>query len=34
LRLNVNNLFDKDYWLNAYYLGTPRSLAFSAQMQF
>ncbi|HWU33792.1 MAG TPA: TonB-dependent receptor [Methylovorus sp.] len=34
LRVNVNNLFDKDYWLNAYYLGTPRSLAFSAQMQF
>ncbi|WP_041361957.1 TonB-dependent receptor [Methylovorus sp. MP688] len=34
LRLNVNNLFDKDYWLNSYYLGTPRSLAFSAQMQF
>jgi len=34
LRVNVNNLFDKDYWLNAYYLGTPRSLAFSAQMHF
>lgn len=34
LRLNVNNMLDKDYWLNAYYLGAPRSVAFSANMQF
>ncbi len=34
LRLNINNLMDKDYWLNAYYVGAPRSVAFSAQMQF
>jgi iron complex outermembrane recepter protein len=34
LRLNVNNVTDKDYWLNSYYVGAPRSLAFSAQMQF
>ncbi|MFC7288299.1 TonB-dependent siderophore receptor [Herminiimonas glaciei] len=34
LRLNVNNVADRDYWLNSYYLGTPRSVAFSAQMPF
>lgn len=34
LRLNINNLFDKNYWLNAYYLGAPRSVAFSANLQF
>ncbi|MNN47172.1 Ferrichrome receptor FcuA precursor [compost metagenome] len=34
LRLNVNNVTDRDYWLNSYYLGTPRSVAFSAQMPF
>lgn len=34
LRLNVNNVTDKSYWLNAYYVGAPRSLALSAQMQF
>ncbi|WP_029146793.1 TonB-dependent receptor [Methylophilus sp. 5] len=34
LRLNINNMFDKNYWLNAYYVGTPRSVAFSANLQF
>jgi len=34
LRLNVSNLTDKSYWLNSYYVGSPRSVAFSAQMQF
>ncbi|MBB1599085.1 TonB-dependent receptor [Variovorax sp. UMC13] len=34
LRLNVANLANKSYWLNSYYVGAPRSVAFSAQMQF
>ncbi|MCC3262300.1 TonB-dependent receptor, partial [Paenibacillus polymyxa] len=34
LRLNVNNVTGRDYWLNSYYLGSPRSVALSAQMQF
>lgn len=34
LRLSVNNVADKSYWLNSYYVGAPRSEAFSAQMQF
>jgi iron complex outermembrane recepter protein len=34
LRLNVSNLTDKNYWLNSYYVGAPRSVAFSAQLQF
>lgn len=34
LRLAVSNLADRDHWLNSYYLGTPRSVAFSAQMAF
>lgn len=34
LRLNVNNVADRSYWLNSYYLGSPRSVALSAQMQF
>ncbi|MFT3804823.1 MAG: TonB-dependent receptor [Burkholderiaceae bacterium] len=34
LRLFVNNATDRDYWLNSYYLGTPRSIALSAQMVF
>lgn len=34
LRLNINNLFDKNYWLNSYYVGAPRSVAFSANLQF
>ncbi len=34
LRLTVSNLTGRDYWLNSYYLGAPRSVAFSAQMQF
>ena len=34
LRLNVSNVANKSYWLNAYYVGAPRTVAFSAQMQF
>jgi len=34
LRLNVNNVADRSYWINSYYLGAPRSVAFSAQLQF
>jgi len=34
LRLTLNNVTDRDYWLNSYYVGAPRSLAFSAQLQF
>ncbi len=34
LRLNISNLADKSYWLNTYYVGAPRSIAFSAQVQF
>jgi iron complex outermembrane recepter protein len=33
-RLNINNLFDRNYWLNSYYVGAPRSVAFSANLQF
>ena len=34
LRLNVNNVANRNYWLNSYYLGNPRNVALSAQMQF
>ncbi|OZI70679.1 TonB-dependent receptor [Bordetella genomosp. 12] len=34
LRLAVNNVADRNYWLNSYYLGNPRTIAFSAQTQF
>ena len=34
LRLTVNNVANRDYWLNSYYLGNPRSVAFSAHMAF
>ncbi|WP_246683840.1 TonB-dependent receptor [Labrys sp. KNU-23] len=34
LRLNVSNLTNKNYWQNSYYLGAPRTVAFSAQMKF
>lgn len=34
LRLNVSNVADKNYWQNSYYLGAPRTIAFSAQMKF
>jgi len=33
-RLNVNNLTDHRYWLSSNYLGTPRSVAMSAQIKF
>ncbi|WP_350283295.1 TonB-dependent receptor [Nitrosomonas sp.] len=34
VRLNVINLTGKDYWQNANYLGIPRTIAFSASMNF
>lgn len=34
LRLNVNNLANKSYWMNSYYVGAPRSVAISGQLQF
>ncbi|NIE73251.1 TonB-dependent receptor [Pantoea sp. Ap-967] len=34
LRMNLSNLTDKKYWLNSSYLGDPRTLAFSAQLEF
>lgn len=34
LRMNVSNLTDKHYWLNTSYLGDPRTIAFSAQVEF
>ncbi|WP_419710112.1 TonB-dependent siderophore receptor [Pseudomonas sp. NFX224] len=34
LRMNVSNLTDKKYWLNGSYLGDPRTVAFSAQLEF
>jgi iron complex outermembrane receptor protein len=34
LRANVSNVTDKNYWQNSYYLGTPRTVALSAQITF
>jgi iron complex outermembrane receptor protein len=34
LRLSANNVTNENYWQNSYYLGAPRSIAFSAQMKF
>lgn len=34
LRANVSNLTDKAYWLTSNYLGAPRTLTFSAQLEF
>lgn len=34
LRANVSNLANKEYWLNSSYLGDPRTLTFSAQLEF
>ena len=34
LRFNVSNLANKQYWLNSYYLGDPRTVQFSAQLEF
>ncbi|RML85003.1 TonB-dependent receptor, partial [Pseudomonas savastanoi] len=34
LRVNVSNLTNKEYWLNSSYLGDPRTVAFSAQLEF
>lgn len=34
LRLYVSNVSNKSYWSNSYYVGAPRNLAFSAQLQF
>lgn len=33
-RLNVANLGNKEYWLNSFYLGDPRTVQFSAQLEF
>lgn len=32
-RLNVSNLFNKNYWANSSYTGYPRTIAFSAQFR-
>ena len=34
LRMNVSNLANKEYWLNSHYLGEPRTVQFSAQLEF
>ncbi|MDP9940188.1 TonB-dependent receptor [Ectopseudomonas alcaliphila] len=34
LRTNVSNLTNKEYWLSSHYLGAPRTLTFSAQLEF
>jgi iron complex outermembrane receptor protein len=34
LRTNISNLANKEYWLSSYYLGAPRTLTFSAQLEF
>lgn len=34
LRMNVSNLANKEYWLNSHYLGDPRTVQFSAQLEF
>ncbi|WP_347887804.1 TonB-dependent receptor [Nitrosomonas europaea] len=34
VRLNIINLTGKNYWQNPYYLGVPRTVAFSASMMF
>jgi len=34
LRLTVSNIANRSYWMNSYYVGAPRSVAFSAQYQF
>ncbi len=33
-RVNVANLANKEYWLNSFYLGDPRTVQFSAQVEF
>lgn len=34
LRVFASNVADRNYWQNSYYVGPPRSVAFSAQIQF
>lgn len=34
MRLSVTNVANKGYWQNSYYLGAPRTIAFSVQKQF
>ncbi|MDD3483186.1 TonB-dependent siderophore receptor [Azovibrio restrictus] len=34
LRLNVNNVTDKRYWVNQYYLGDARTVVMSANLRF
>ena len=33
-RVNVNNAFDRDYWINSNYLGDKRTIHASVQMKF
>jgi iron complex outermembrane receptor protein len=33
-RLNVTNVTNKNYWLNSYQVGEPRTVSLSAQMKF
>lgn len=33
-RVNVNNLMDKEYWVNSNYLGDRRTIHASVQMKF
>lgn len=34
MRVNVANVTDERYWMDAYYLGAPRTFLFSAQTKF
>ena len=34
LRANLSNLTDEEYWLSSHYLGAPRTLKLSAQLEF
>ncbi len=34
LRANLSNLTDEHYWLSSHYLGAPRTLELSAQLEF
>ncbi len=34
LRANLSNLTDEEYWLSSHYIGAPRTLKLSAQLEF
>lgn len=34
LRANLSNLTDEEYWLSSHYLGAPRTIELSAQLEF